>query len=58
MNGIFHMESPVWFDAIKFGCNFTHNKSSVLFVEHRQTVQNAASDLVLHCLLTEVSFKI
>ena len=40
-------------------------KPSVLFVGHRQTVQqpdqtpqNAASDQVLHCLLTEVSFKI
>ena len=42
----------------------THNKPSVLFVGHRQTVQpdqtpqNAASDQVLHCLRTEVSFQI
>ena len=33
-----------------------HNyKPRVLFVGHRQTVQNAASDQGLHCLLTEYS---
>ena len=33
-------------------------KPSVLFVGHRQTVQNQASDQVVHCLLAECSIKI
>ena len=33
-------------------------KPSVLFVGHRETVQNAAYDQVLHCLLTKVYSKI
>ena len=55
------------------GCTIVFNKSllsklspykpSVLFLGHRQAVQNqipqnAASDQVLYCLLTESAFKI
>ena len=33
-------------------------KPIVLFVGHNQTVKNAASGQVLHCLLTKFSFKV
>ena len=36
----------------------THIKPSILFVGHRQTMQNVASDQGLHYLLTECSIKI